>query len=223
MRPTAALALLGLLAVSLAGCSGGGDDGSGTPQAGSSSSTSTAPPPPPRPTTETLHFLAAPDMSTVLPGSESRTPVGFGGGGGPGPGGGQPPARWTYQVTTATNVTGGEVHVWVDVKETMVETPSPPGQTPCTWQLTVNVGGDTAPLEHCANEPPGPINVGVRELVFSLVLTNAIDMEANETIIVTLTRSAFSLSANNAVDALSGSEAHDSRITLRGLKEPIDD
>jgi hypothetical protein len=215
-----AFALLAVLAFLLAGCSGGGG-GDDPPAAVSSTSTSTGPAPPPVPTTDTLHLMEAPAMSTVVPtGSDVRTPVGFANGGGFGQQDG-PVARWAYQVSVPTNVTGGEVHVWVEIKEQMLDSPSSPLNQQCTWRLTTGIGGDTQALTNCVNEPVGAISPGVKELVFTLVLQGPIELEANETITVTLSRSSFSPSPNNAVDALSGSAEHDSRVTLRGLKEPI--
>ena len=216
------LAALLALAFLLAGCSGGGSDDGGAPTASSTPSTSAAPPPPPVPTTDTLHFLAAPTMTPLVPtGSDERTPVttaNFGGG----PGGQQQPgAVWRHVVTQPTNITGAEVHTWVDIKEQMFDTRTDPVQPRCTWSIRLEVGLDTEPAVACVNEQVGPINPGVKELVFTLVLDGKIELEANETIQVTLSRTAFSLSANNAVDALSGSAEHDSRVILKGLKEPM--
>ena len=219
------LAILAFLALALAGCSGGGSD-DGVISSSSTTSTSTAPPPPPLPTSDTLHFLTAPDMAPALPSgsSESVTPVTTGNFGNNG-GGGQDPedvgAEWRYQVERPTNVTAGEVRLWITIKETLLESPGTPLQQQCTWFLTVAIGSDNEEIEICQNEPLGPIQPITKELVFSLVLPSAINLEANETITVTLQRSAFSLSANNAVDALSGSADHDSSIRLAGLKEPI--
>lgn len=216
-----ALALLSLLALLLAGCSDGGSEEPSPNAPAASATSSTAPPAPPVPRTAVLHFLAAPAMTTgALPGSDERSPVGFGDGG---PDGNQAPAaRWAYQVTTATNVTGGEVRIWIEIKEQML--PSifgNPTDPPCTWRITTNVGGDSAPLVNCVNEPAGPINPGIKELAVTLVLQDPLELEVGETITVTLERTAFSASPNNAVDALSGSADHDSRIELKGLKEPI--
>lgn len=214
------LAVLACLTVLLAGCSGGDGGDSPSGPSGSMTSTSTGPAPPPVPTTDTLHFLEGPMMTALPPtGSDVRTPVGFSDGG---PDGNQRPgATWSHVVTVATNVTGAEVHVWVEVLEQMLEAPTLPPATQCTWQLTTAIGGDTVPITSCINEPPGPISPGVKELVFSLVLQGNVEFEVGETITVGLARNAFSASANNAVDALSGSIEHDSRITLRGLKEPL--
>lgn len=220
MRPLAALLSLAFL---LAGCSGGGGDEGGPTVATSSASGTVTGPPPPVPRTDTLHLLEGPMMTPVPPtgGSDVRTPVGFAGGGGPGGGQQGPTARWQYQVTEPTNVTGGEVRIWVEVKEQMLPAPFNPAAPPCTWQLTTRIGGGSEPLVNCANEPAGPIAPGIRELTFMLVLQGPISLEANETVTVTLGRTAFSASTNNAVDALSGSTEHDSRIQLRGLKEPL--
>ncbi|MFA5944252.1 MAG: hypothetical protein WC876_07295 [Candidatus Thermoplasmatota archaeon] len=222
MRLFAALALL---ALALAGCSGGEPD-AGTPAPTSTSSTSTAPPPPPLPTSDTMHFLAAPDMAAALPAgsSEVATPVSpdrFGGGDGGGQGQEDLGAEWRHVVEHPTNVTAGEIRIWINIKETLYESPGTPLDAQCTWALTVAIGADNDEIDLCLNDPAGPIAAGVRELVFSLVLPSAINLEANETITVTLERSAFSLSANNAVDALSGSADHDSILRLAGLKEPI--
>lgn len=218
MRPRVILALLCLV---LAGCSGGSEDGGGQPTLSATTTTTEAPPP--LPTSDTLHFLAAPEMSTILVGSESVTPVGTGRFGGGGGGGGQEQqgAEWRHVVETPTMVSAGEVRIWVDIKETLHDSPGTPLREQCTWSLTVALGADVPEIQLCKNEPAGPINAGIKELVFTLVVGSPVEMEANETIVVTLERSAFSLSANNAVDARSGTEQYDSRIKLAGLKEPI--
>lgn len=223
MRVPSTLALLVLIASALAGCSGGDDGGSPTP-ASTSSSLSTAPPPPPLPTSDTLHFLAAPDMAPALPdgSAEVSTPVtvgGFDNGGGQGPD--EQGAEWRHQVERATNVSSGEVRIWVEIKETMLHTPDNQVRPTCSWSLTVEIGADNAAIQGCIQEPLGPINPGIKELTFTLAPTTPIELEANETITVRLQRNGFSLSANNAVDAKSGSADRDSRITLNGLKEPI--
>jgi hypothetical protein len=221
------LAAVALLALFLAGCSGGDGGGGGNggeSPAASASSSSTTPPPPPLPTSDTLHFLAAPEMAPALPpgSTETATPVTVGDFGNPG---GQGPenqgAEWRRQVERATNVTAGEVHVWVNVKETLLHMPDSPARPSCTWSLTVEIGADNPAIEGCIQEPAGPINPGIKELVFTVVLGSPIELETGETVLVRLERSGFSLSPNNAVDALSGSAEHDSRITLRGLAEPI--
>ena len=222
MRIPPILPLLVLLAAALAGCSGGGDDAGSQPQA-SAASTSTAPPPPPLPTSDTLHFLAAPDMAPALPdgSTEASTPVtvaDFGGPGGQGPDQG---AEWRHRVERATNVSAGEVHIWIEVKETLFQSPDSPVRPTCSWTLTVAIGADNAAIVGCIQEPPGPVNPGIKELTFMVAPASPIELEANETVTVRLERSGFSLSPNNAVDAKSGSADRDSRITLRGLKEPI--
>jgi hypothetical protein len=217
----ALLAAAALLALALAGCSGGSPDPaapSGATGSSSSTMTSTAPP---VPTSDTLHFLGAPQMAPRLPSgsSETATPVtvgNFGQNGGPQPVG----AEWTYAVKAATNVTAAEVHVWITIKETLFDNPGTPTQPQCTWRLTAAIGADIPPIVSCINEPAGPINAGTKELTYPLVLGSPVELEGNETIRVRLDRSAFSLSPNNSVDALSGSADHDSRILLKGLKEP---
>lgn len=213
------LAAFLLLAVALSGC--GDDTADGGGPVASSSSASSAPPPPPLPTSDTLHFLAAPEMATALPsgGTEATTPVTVGNFGQQG---NQPEgAEWRHTVERPTNVTEGEVRIWIEVKETLFHTPDSPATPSCTWSLTVAVGADNGELQTCVQEPAGPINPGTKELVFALAIATPIELEANETITVRLERSGFSLSANNAVDALSGSAEHDSRIRLAGLREPI--
>jgi hypothetical protein len=217
----ALLAAAALLALALAGCSGGGGDPSPSgPSGGTTTSSTATATAAPVPTSDTLHFLAAPMMAPLLPpGSpEAATPVTVSdfGRGGNGPEG----AEWRYTVTAPTNVTAGEVRVWVQVKETLYENPGTPLQPQCTWRLTAEVGADVEPVRSCINEPLGPIGPGTKELTYTLLFESPIGLEAGETITVRLERSAFSLSTNNAVDALSGSAEHDSRIVLRGLREP---
>jgi hypothetical protein len=212
-----------LLALSLAGCSGNDDDGAPAVAAPSATSTSTAPPPPPLPTSDTMHFLAAPSMAAALPSdsSESTTPVTVGNFGQGGQGPDMQGAEWSHKVERGANVTAGEVHVWIVIKETLFEQPDNQVRPSCSWLLTVNLGEDIDPIQSCLHEPPGPVNPATKELTFPLGITSAIELEANETITVRLERSGFSLSANNAVDALSGSADHDSRVKLAGLREPI--
>lgn len=220
------IALLVCLAVLLAGCSGGGGDGGSAATAGSATLTSSGPPPPPPvPRTDTLHFLAAPEMTPAAPvGTDIRNPVntgfsGFGGGGG---GQDELGAEWSYKVTENANVTGGEVHVWIEIKEQLIDFPNSPIDDSCTWELTTAIGADTEEIDSCLNEPAGPIAPGIKELVFTLVLQDPIELEPGETLTVVLERTAFNLSPSNSVDALSGSAEHDSRIQLRGLKEPVE-
>lgn len=227
MRVPTAPTLLVLLTAALAGCSGGGSDDGATPAPMSGSLSSTTPPPPPLPTSDTLHFLIAPDMAPALPegSAESATPVTVGnfgqGGGGQGPD--NEGAEWRHVVEARTNATAGEVHIWIQVKETLLQQPDNQAFPQCSWALTVELGADLAPIEACIQEPPGPVNPGTKELVFQLILDSPVELEANETIMVRLERAGFSLSPNNAVDALSGSADHDSRIVLKGLREPIRD
>ncbi|MHB1261078.1 MAG: hypothetical protein ACYC2H_05120 [Thermoplasmatota archaeon] len=225
MRLPTAPVFLVLLTAALAGCSGGGDDSGAPTTAPSASLSSTAPPPPPLPTSDTLHFLAAPDMAPALPAGsgESATPVTVGNFGQNGQGRDETGAEWRYVVERPTNVTAGEVHVWIQVKETLLQQPDSQAIPQCSWSLTVAIGADTTPIEACINEPAGPVNPVTKELVFQLIVGEPIELEANETITVRLERAGFSLSANNAVDALSGSPDHDSLIRLAGLKEPIRD
>ena len=223
MRVPPVLPLLVLLASALAGCSGGGDEEPAAEAPLSLSSTSTGPPPKPLPTSDTLHFLAAPEMAPALPdgSAEVATPVTVSGFDNGGQGPDNLGAEWRHQVERATNVSAGEVHIWIEVKETLLHTPDNQVRPTCTWTITVALGADTNEIVGCIQEPPGPINPGTKELSLTLALTSPIELEANETITVRLERNGFSLSANNAVDAKSGSEAHDSRIRLQGLKEPI--
>ena len=222
MRLAAALLVL---AFALAGCSDGGGDDAPTPAGTQSASgSSTGPPPKPVPTSDTLHFLEAPTMAPAIPAGygEVSTPAstgGFGGGGG----GGQeaPAAEWTYKVQAPTNLTGGEVHVWIQITDTLVQFPDPRPDGGCTWFLTLELGADSEVDVGCLTEPPGPINPGTKELIFPILSTDGYEMEANETILVRFDRAAFSASPENSVFVLSGSVDHDSRITLRGLKEPI--
>ena len=224
MRVPPAFPLLVLLVSALAGCSGGDDQEPANRPLSSAPSTSAAPPPPPLPTSDTLHFLAAPEMAPALPdgGSEVSTPVtvgNFGNGQGPEAQG----AEWRYKVERATNVSTGEVHIWIEIKETLLHMPDNQALPSCTWSLTVALGADNPEILGCIQEPPGPINPGVKELTFTVAPASPIELEANETVTVRLERAGFSLSANNAVDAKSGSADRDSRIRLQGLKEPIRD
>lgn len=220
-------ALFLVLAILLAGCSDGGD-GSGSGSTASASMTTTGPPPKPVVLSDTLHLLAPPDMAPALPSgsSETSTPTDGGFGGGPG-GGGQegPQAEWTYQVTANSTVTSAEVHVWIEITDTLApspfQNPFDQGQQ-CTWLVVLEMGADGEPETGCLVEPPGPINPGTKELVFDVVGIGA-EMEAGETITLSFHRNAFSASAENSVFVLSGSEAHDSRAVLNGLEEPVPD
>lgn len=225
------LAAAALLMLALSGCSGGGGDeagGAGAGASASSSMTTTGPPPKPPVTSDTLHLLAAPDMAVALPigGSEQRTGTAgdFGGPGGGG-GGGQdgPTAQWTYQMTGYSNVTTAEVHVWVEILDTLAPFPPNPfnaNQQQCTWIVRLELGADGEPHFGCLAEPPGPINPGTRELIFDLVGLDA-ELELNETITLAFQRNAFSASPEDSVYVLSGTDEYDSRIVLAGLKEVV--
>lgn len=215
-------AVLTLLAVLVAGCSGGDPADSG-PVPAATMSSSTAPAPPPLPTSDTLHFLAAPDVAPALPSgsTEVATPVTVGNFGQGGQGPDAQGAEWRHVIERATNVSAGEVRIWIVIKETLFVAPDNQAAPTCAWSLTVEIGADVGAIQACLQEPPGPINPGTKELVFPLPIASAINLEANETIMVRLERDGFSLSANNAVDALSGSAERDSRIRLAGLREPI--
>lgn len=187
--------------------------------------TSTGPPPKPPVFSDTLHFMAAPDMVLKLPvgGSDILTPTdtgGFGGGGG-GPGNDGPQSQWSYQVLRDHNTTGATVHVWIQVHEQMVQGAGfPPTQNPCTWFVVLEVGSDSEGDAACVSEPIGPIAPGIKELVFDFPAAGT-ELEANETITVRFGRTVFSPSPNNAVSVLSGSAEHDSRLVLPGLKEIV--
>lgn len=220
------IALLFVLAFALAGCS---DSGGSTdaPIASSSSTTTTGPPPKPVVTSDTLHLLAPPQMALALPSgsSEVSTPAttGFNGPGGGGGGQDDPGAAWSYVVTAPSNVSGAQVNIWIEITETLVPSPfTNPTQPACTWILVLELGADGEPEFGCLAEPTGPINPGVKELVFTFAGLGT-EMEVNETIHVEFRRTAFSASANNSVFVLSGSTDHDSRVKLNGFKDPIPD
>lgn len=218
-------ALATFLALLLSGCSDAGGDDGGASATASATMTATGPPPKPPVLVDTLHLLAAPDMALALPdgGSEQRT--GTAGDFGPGSGGGEdgPTALWTYQVAGYSNVTSAEVHVWVEILDTLLPFPPNPfnmGQQQCTWMVRLELGADAEPHFGCLVEPPGPVSPGTRELVFDLVGLDA-ELEANETVTFTFQRAAFSPSPEDSVLVLSGTQERDSRIVLAGLKEPL--
>lgn len=214
-----------VVAAALAGCAGSTDDGSGPGPAASASTTTTGPPPKPIVYVDTLHLLDAPNMALALPDGGSEYETGTAGNFGPGGGGGGnndgPPSTWSYQLSGFSNVTGAEVQVWIDVKEQLVQTPPFfPGQEPCTWYVQLALGADSEPERHCLTEPVGPIAAGIKMLSFNLVGLDA-ELEANETIELVFGRTVFSASQEDAVYVLSGTEEHDSRIVLKGLKEAL--
>lgn len=222
MRTAACLAVL----VALAGCSsdsGGGDGETTTP------STSTTPPPPPPPMTDTLHLGMVPAMTTAVPEgtTDISTPVpasGFGGGGGGGGGMGPPDAEWIYTLGQDQTVTGGEIHIWIEITETLVQPVNPfPGSQNCSWFVNLDVGISNSPDIACIAEPLGPINPVVKELVFEFTTDGAITVGGNETITLQFGRTPFSLSQNTPVNVLSGSKDHDSFVTLTGLNEILID
>lgn len=188
--------------------------------------TSTGPPPKPPVLSDTLHLLAAPDMALVLPdgGSEQRTGTAgdFGGPGGGGGGQDGPTAQWAYQVGANSSVTAAEIHLWIEIVDTLTPFPPNPFQQgqQCTWMVQLALGADGEPHTGCLNDPPGPINPGTRELVFDLVGLDA-DLEVNETINFAFRRAAFSASPEDSVYVLSGTEKYDSRLVLAGLKEVV--
>lgn len=226
MRKLLVAALLAA-SLALAGCSDSSDDTGSTGAATSSStSTSTGPPPKPVVLSDTLHFLAPPEMAPALPdgSSETSTPAVSGFGGPGGGGGGQQDEQgpeWTYVVGTAANVSNAEVHVWIEITETLVPSPfTNPTQPACTWILFLQLGADDEGDMGCLTEPAGPISPGTKELVFNFVGLDA-ELELNETITASFFRTAFSTSMNTPVNVLSGSSDHDSRAILGGLKEPV--
>lgn len=229
MRAAAVLALVALL---LAGCSGNADPASDeTADLTTSTTTSTGPPPKPVVLSDTLHLLDPPTMAPSLPSgsSEVRTPTnggGFGGGGGGGGGQGDDEvgAFWSYSLAQGANLSRGEVHLWIEITETLVNSPLnfPPGEPPCTWFIILELGADNDADVPCLSEQPGPINPMTKELVFSFTATSTVPLQANETISLRFGRSAFGPSTNPSVYVLSGSVDHDSRIQLNGLKEIVD-
>jgi hypothetical protein len=215
-----------VLAVAFAGCSDGGSDDATAPMASSSSSSTTGPPPAPVVTSDTLHLLAPPTMALVLPEGSPETATGTAQNLGPGGGGGgaqEPAARWTFQVGGNSTVTAAEIHVWVEIKDTLLQPLDPRDpQDTCTWIAVLELGADGSPAIGCLSEPPGPINPGTKELIFDLLALDG-GLEANETITFTFQRRAFSASPDDSVLVLSGSSSHDSRLVLQGLKEAVPD
>lgn len=225
MRNAARLTVLAL-AIALAGCSDGGSDDATAPPASSSSSSTTGPPPAPAVTSDTLHLLAPPTMALVLPEGSPETATGTAqdlGPGGGGDGSQEPAARWTFQVGSNSTVTAAEIHVWVEIKDTLLQPVDPRDpQDSCTWIAVLELGSDGSPAMGCLSEPPGPINAGTKELIFDLIGLDG-GLEVNETITFTFHRRAFSASPEDSVAVLSGSAEHDSRLVLQGLKEVVPD
>lgn len=168
-------------------------------------------------------------MAPLLPlgSSEVRTPTNsfgsFGGGGG-GQGDDEPSSLWEYQITNDANLTGGEIHVWIEITETLVPSPFTfPGQDACAWYVILALGADNDVDVPCLAEPPGPINAGIKELVFTFLNTDTLSLQANETISLRFVRTPFGTSMEPSVFVLSGSTDHDSRIQIKGLKEVVDE
>lgn len=216
------LALGAVLALALSGCSGGGSDAPSQPT-GSATMTSTGPPPEPPVLSDTLHLLAPPEMALVLPEGSQESETGTASFNGPGGGGeDEPAAQWAYKVAGNSSVTSAEIHVWIEITDTLVQPVNPFQGQSCTWVARLELGADGEPHTGCIAEPPGPINPGTKELVFQLVGLDA-ELEANETIVFTFRRAAFSASPEDSVMVLSGSAEHDSRLVLKGLKEVVQD
>ena len=217
-----------MLSLLLAGCSGGAADDAASTVSSSSTTTTTGPPPKPIVYSDTLHLLEAPAMAPALPvgGSEVRTPVdsfgSFGGGGG-GQGDDGPTALWEYPVNNGANITGGEIHIWIEITETLFPQPVsfPPGSSACTWYVTLDLGADNEANVPCLSESPGPISTGIKELVFTILNTDTISMQPNETVSLLFGRTAFGTSPEPSVYVLSGSVDHDSRLMAKGLKEEV--
>lgn len=226
MRQALLVAAL-LTATLLAGCSdpsgSGAADGGG---AATMTTTTTGPPPKPAVTTDTLHLLAAPEMGLAPPDGSSDIETGTAGNFGPGSGGRDngPPSQWQYVAKANSNVTAAEIHVWINVKEQLIQPPNldprTPGQPPCTWYVRLSLGSDAEPVTHCLSESPGPIPTGTKELVFNLDALDA-ELETNETVSFLFGRQVFSASQEDAVAVLSGTSDHDSRLVLKGLKEIV--
>jgi hypothetical protein len=209
-------ALVLVLFVALAGCAGS-DIPDGEPSPATSIITSTTEPSvptePPVPTTDTLFFLKAPDMSAIAGKEESpeATPYSFGGGFG-----GAPP-RWEYVSFADATPSEADASIWIRVIEPLFV---PPSQTACVWSLEVFVGDEPAFPIMCSG-PTGPtITAGDYELRFSSGSPNQTAVAARSTWGFQLRRTAFSPTPNESVVVLSASEEFPSRIQIVGLDEP---
>jgi hypothetical protein len=224
---------VGLLfcAFALSGCSGGdgggGDDAPETPLV--DPNVPMVPEEPEIQYTNRIWFGEAPAMQATAPAlaDPARTAMASnqfgGGGGGMGPG---PESVWEYDFQGNGTLTGGVLHVWVEVVEQSINPPNPFDTFrggPCTWQADVMfLGEGEDPLfeqEFCVQDSTAVFNPGEVELEFEL------DFSANlaqgNSMVVELSRSPYSASPDSAMYVLSGTQQYDTWIEFNGLFEPL--
>lgn len=211
------------LAAALAGCSGPEADDS--PDAFPTSPTTEALQPTPDAglspsTTEELHLLGAPVVSTFPPAPEDswRSTVTYRGGQDPTEG-----ARWLYTLQAPADLGAVSVRLWIQVVETLVV---PPSTATCVWSLDVNGLDGADPIlayPRMCSGPQGPtISPGTYELSFEASSTQTGgDVEPGHSLQFHLRRAGFSPSPDDAVFALSDAAEHDSAASVEGLQEPL--
>jgi hypothetical protein len=227
------------LAMVLSGCFGGGKSGSddtGGDGGADDGGMNTTEPPEPIITTNTFWFGEAPSMSYVpLDDDEVREPMPptnfFFFGGGQGGGGQDESGRWEIPLDGTGNMTGGLVHVTIDVVEQLLNPPPIPfpfggDNEACTWRVQVILTLSDNPAAsdvQCVNDSATTINAGEIELDFEFEFESAIPREGNMSLVVDFGREPFSTSQNEAVFILAGTADYESYIRVDGLLEPVPD
>lgn len=205
----------------IAGCS------SGTPAESPTATTSTTTDAQPvlpvaPPTTDTMHLLDAPHATAAAPTGDQdiRVPVpAFADAvAGALQGGGSSGVSWTIPRQQLMLVEGNAT-LWVDVHGT-VTNPSTGG---CFWSLFLLVkdanGSQMGSSSNCIHEE-NVVAPGIRELAFTFPRVDVRQIISEE---FTLTlNSAGTYAPGSGIDVLTGSVAHDSRVSLRGLALTLD-
>ncbi|MEA3136975.1 MAG: hypothetical protein QOJ26_1792 [Thermoplasmata archaeon] len=128
---------------------------------------------------------------------------------------------WAYELPRDFDGLVGNASLWVEVKGTVVNNPNPLAGG-CFWSLSLftgGVAGDGYPVG-CLPEPT-TVAPGVRELQFPIDLPS-VSLSAGTRLEFEFYTNDFGRSPDAAIDVLTYSVAHDSRIRFVGLELPLD-
>lgn len=176
--------------------------------------------------TDALHLLARPDVTPKAPTgpNDIRLPV---------PGfrdqlagsasqGAVERQVWAYELPRDFDGLVGNATLWVEVQGTVLNNPNPLAGG-CFWSLSLFTGGPTGegyPVG-CLPEP-ATVATGIRELQFPIDLPS-VSLSAGTRLEFEFYTNDFGRSPDAAIDVLTYSVAHDSRIRFVGLELPLDD
>lgn len=220
MRALLAVASL----ILLAGCFSTGSDPTLTAPSSSSAATSASPAPLPSSPhlTDTLHLLAPPTLSVAAPSAVTDTRVPL-----QSPttnGGASSLTHWDLTLPGDLGVLVVNATLWVDVEGTVLGDPSA-GLNGCFWNADIYLDGAapaTGPLAHgCVTEPLQVPN-GVRPLALQVSSAQG-PFAKGTTLHVYLSSSASAAAPGATIDLLTGSAAHDSTLTVKGLQLTVPD